>query len=759
MPQAPLANVPCVLVIRDGWGENPHHAHDHFNAVRRARTPVDDALAERWPRTLVRTSGEDVGLPIGPGGPVMGNSEVGHQNIGAGRIVDQELMRITRAIRDGRFASNPALRRAFDRARHGHRVHLMGLVSDGQVHSDISHLEALLELAAADGVAGERVFVHAFMDGRDTAPRAGAGYLRRLEPLLARTGARIASISGRYWAMDRDHRWERVERAWLALLDRGAPHADSALGALERHYSNPAAPSQDGDEFMPPTVIVPEGTIRDGDSVIFFNFRGDRPRELVKAFVLDDAAFRALPGGGFARGAVPKDLVFVTMADYEHGLPVNVAFPRAEPMKDILGDWLSAHGVAQFRCAETEKFPHVTFFFNDYREEPFAGEVREIVPSPRDVATYDLKPQMSAEGVCDAVLARLAAPDCEPVIIVNFANGDMVGHTGSLDATVSAIETVDACVGRIIDATLARGGSLIITADHGNAEQMRDPESGSPHTAHTNYLVPLSVVGERFRGRTLRSDGRLADIAPTLLEMIGLPKPDAMTGTSLLARARTDAAGSGASAGTTIVAPGMQQPSLPNHEDPGPAAPADWTAPAIEPPQRNRLAVIGFTLSMLGFVTCGISGMAGAIISAAALRQKPRAFAIAGVIVGLLQLCILTPLTLGLLLPALARARESARNAKVELDLMRYQMAIETMRDGGVVPSDPESVRLRAGAPADEALPATDPWGNAWRVTIDPVSGHARIESAGRDGTFDTDDDVKARVMSDRDGAGTAASP
>jgi 2,3-bisphosphoglycerate-independent phosphoglycerate mutase len=338
--------------------------------------------------------------------------------------------------------------------------------------------------------------------------------------------------------MDRDHRWDRVGRAWSALLDRGAPRADSARGALERHYGHPPAPSQDGDEFMPPTVIVPEGAIRGGDAVIFFNFRGDRPRELVKAFVLDDAAFRALPGGGFDRGGVPRDLLFVTMAEYEHGLPVDVAFARPEPMQDILGDWLAAHGIAQFRCAETEKFPHVTFFFNDYREAPFAGEVREIVPSPRDVATYDLKPQMSAEGVRDAVLARLVSPDCEPVIIVNFANGDMVGHTGRLDATVTAIETVDACVGRIMDAALARGGSLIITADHGNAEQMRDPASGAPHTAHTNYLVPLSIVGERFRGHALRGDGRLADVAPTLLEMIGLPKPEAMTGRSLIAHAR-----------------------------------------------------------------------------------------------------------------------------------------------------------------------------------------------------------------------------
>ena len=753
MPPAPLANVPCVLIIRDGWGENPHHAHDPFNAVRRARTPVDDALAERWPRTLIRTSGEDVGLPMGPSGPVMGNSEVGHQNIGAGRIVDQELMRITRAIRDGRFASNPALRRAFDRARHGHRVHLMGLVSDGQVHSDISHLEALLELAAADGVPGERVLVHAFTDGRDTAPRSGAGFLRRLEPLLARTGARIASISGRYWAMDRDHRWERVERAWNALLGRGAEAAPGALPALERHYASPPSPSQDGDEFMPPTAIVPEGAIRDGDAVIFFNFRGDRPRELCKAFVLDEAAFRALPGGGFDRGAVPKDLLFVTMAEYEHGLPVVVAFPRAEPMRDILGDWLAAHGVAQFRCAETEKFPHVTFFFNDYREDPFKGEVREIVPSPRDVATYDLKPEMSAAGVRDAVLARLAASDCEPVIIVNFANGDMVGHTGSLDATVAAVEMVDACVGRIMDATLARGGSLIVTADHGNAEQMRDPDSGSPHTAHTNYLVPLFVVGERFRGRALRRDGRLADIAPTLLEMIGMPKPEAMTGRSLLVPA-----GNAAHAGTAIVSNTMDQ-TTPISGGPGTGAPANLQPPAAEPPPRNRLAVIGFTLSMLGFITCGITGMAGAIISAAALRQRPRTLAIAGVIIGMLQLCILTPLTLGLLLPALAKARESARQATVELEMMRYQLAIESMREKGVVPADPESIRMRAGAAADDDLPPSDPWGNPWRVRVDPATGRARIESAGRDGLFDTEDDVRGRAIGDGRSLETSTSP
>ncbi|MFZ9916246.1 MAG: 2,3-bisphosphoglycerate-independent phosphoglycerate mutase, partial [Phycisphaerales bacterium] len=274
--------------------------------------------------------------------------------------------------------------------------------------------------------------------------------------------------------------------------------------------------------------------IRAGDAVVFFNFRGDRPREITKAFVLDDAAWAKVEKGGFDRGARIGDLYFATLAEYETGLPVEVVFRRPPKMKNILGDWLSAHGVRQFRCAETEKFPHVTFFFNDYREEPFEGETREIVPSPKEVATYDLKPEMSAHGVRDAVLRRLAAADCEPVIIVNFANGDMVGHTGSLEATTKAIETVDACVGAIVAAALARGGSAVVTADHGNAEEMWDARANCPHTAHTNYTVPCSVVGEAFRGRKLRGDGRLGDLAPTVLEMIGLAQPAEMTGKSLL---------------------------------------------------------------------------------------------------------------------------------------------------------------------------------------------------------------------------------
>jgi len=534
---------PVVLIIRDGWGENPHPEQDAFNAVRLARTPVADRLMRDHPTTLVATSGEDVGLPSGPDGPVMGNSEVGHQNLGAGRIVDQELMRITNAIRDGSFDRNPVLLAALDRARRGGRVHLLGLASDGQVHSDLPHLLALVDLAAREGVPGDRLLVHAITDGRDTSPTRGIEYLRRIERHLAERGiGEVASVMGRYFAMDRDHRWDRVEKAWRCLVGPVEATAASAEAELEWQYAHPADESRKGDEFVPPTAVVPperpslreEGRIRDGDAVVFFNFRGDRPRELVKAFVLDDAAWSTVTGGGFRRGRRPKDLLFATFTEYEAGLPVEVAFAKPPKMTGTLGEAVSRAGRRQFRCAETEKFPHVTFFFNDYREDPFPGERREIIPSPRDVATYDLKPEMSAEGVCAAVLRRLAAPDCEDLLVVNFANPDMVGHTGSLEATIRAVEKVDECVGRIVDATLARGGSLIVTADHGNAEQMKDPETGRPQTAHTNFNVPLIVVGKRFEQADLREDGRLADVAPTLLEMMGLPRPAEMTGRSLL---------------------------------------------------------------------------------------------------------------------------------------------------------------------------------------------------------------------------------
>jgi 2,3-bisphosphoglycerate-independent phosphoglycerate mutase len=554
MSSAPtLRNTPCVLIVRDGWGQSPYPERDATNAVKRAKTPVDDALARDHPRTLIRTSGEDVGLPVGPDGPVMGNSEVGHQNIGAGRIVDQELMRITNAIRRGELATHPTLLAAVAHMkRTGGNLHYLGLVSDGQVHSDLAHVLALVDFARGAGVAPGRLFIHAITDGRDTAPTSAPGYIRSLEAHLAATGlGSVATVVGRFYAMDRDHRWERVEAAYRALTTPIARTAPTALDAVDSYYKAPSDASRGGDEFILPTAVgrdaaaIAASRIRPGDAVLFFNFRGDRPREITKAFVLDDAAWQAVEGakagpdgrkiGGFDRGTRLADLFFATLAEYEKGLPVEVVFRRPPKMKNILGDWLSAHGVRQFRCAETEKFPHVTFFFNDYREEPFPGESRTIVPSPKEVATYDLKPEMSAHGVRDAVLARLAAADCEPVLIVNFANGDMVGHTGKLEAATKAVEVVDQCVGAILDAALARGGSAIVTADHGNAEEMWDTRANCPHTAHTNYTVPCSVVGAEFRGRSLRADGRLGDLAPTLLDMIGLAKPAEMTGKSLLA--------------------------------------------------------------------------------------------------------------------------------------------------------------------------------------------------------------------------------
>lgn len=555
-------NAPAVLVIRDGWGLNPNPAHDSFNAVHLARTPVADALDRDWPRTLIKTSGEDVGLPEG----TMGNSEVGHQNIGAGRIVDQESVAITKACRAG-LEQNSVIRTAIERARdRGAAVHLMGICSDAGVHGLLEHLYACLR--ACRDLRCERVFIHLFTDGRDTGPFTGLGYAEAVEARCRELGVgAIASVIGRYFAMDRDHRWERVAAAFACLTGRSAAahevrRATSTAQAIRAYYDAPADPSRAGDEFIHPTMIGRdlaecEATrIHDGDTVFFYNYRGDRPRELSAAFVYPDdrwAAVKPSPDSGlrgFDRG--PKlDLHYVTMTAYSEELApfVNVAFPKPPRMIDILGEYIAGMGLRQFRCAETEKYPHVTFFFNDYRDPPFPGERRENPQSPK-VPTYNLKPEMAAEEVCGAVLSRLAAPDCEELIVVNFANGDMVGHTGDLNAAVRACEVVDACVGRIIEATLRRGGCLIVTADHGNAEQMFDPEQNAPHTAHTVYDVPLYVIGDPFRGRSLRGDflrdnwfntaarqarGRLADIAPTLLRMMGLAQPAAMTGASLLA--------------------------------------------------------------------------------------------------------------------------------------------------------------------------------------------------------------------------------
>ncbi len=541
---------PVVLIIRDGWGRNPHREHDSFNAVHLAHTPVADALMQSWPTTLIKTCGEDVGLPPG----IMGNSEVGHQNIGAGRVVDQEVMRITRRIRDGSFFENEGFLGAFHHARSsGGKVHLIGLVSNGLVHSDIEHLFALIDLAAMQHFSSDRLFVHALTDGRDTGPTTGLGFLQQVEDTLAEAkSGRIGSVIGRFWAMDRDHRWERIAWAYGCLTGKKVAHpkltpdmqtrsaTDALQGAVQWAYDNPIGPSQTGDEFIPPTQMAdgngnPLGLIEAGDAVIFFNYRGDRPRELTKAFTLDDAAWEDVQGGGFDRGNRIDNLYFCAMTGYETGLPVSaIAFAKPPRMENILGQVVSDAGLTQFRCAETEKFPHVTFFFNDYREEPFPSEHRLLIPSPQEVATYDQKPEMSAEGICTGVLDRLDASDCESLLIVNFANPDMVGHTGKLDAVIKAVETVDGCVGRIVESVLAKGGSCLVMADHGNAEQMWNPEHACPHTAHTTYDIPLILIGQHFQGHTLTEGGRLADIAPTLLAMMGIESPPEMTGKSLI---------------------------------------------------------------------------------------------------------------------------------------------------------------------------------------------------------------------------------
>jgi 2,3-bisphosphoglycerate-independent phosphoglycerate mutase len=529
---------PCIVIVRDGWGENPDPHWDHANAIKLAQPPVDAMLRSTWPRTLVATSGFDVGLPEG----TMGNSEVGHQNIGAGRIVDQDSVRITKAVREGSFYDNKELVAAVERClkRHG-RLHVMGLASDIGVHSLLEHLYAIVELAGRRGL--KEVYVHCFTDGRDSPPDSGIGYVQQIERKFAQIGVgRIASVGGRYWGMDRDNRWDRVARAYRMLVHGDAPTAPSATVALQHYYDNPLEPNMRGDEFVTPTLICPDGEkpagiVRDGDAIVFFNFRGDRPRELTKAFTCDEFPFKGRDRSGapiqvgFDRGK-KLDLVYVTMTAYEEGLPVRVAFPKLPKMHNIAGEYLSQLGLRQFRCAETEKYAHVTFFFNDYREEPFPGEERQLVNSPK-VDTYDLQPEMSAYGITELMLKRIAT-GIDDLIVLNYANPDMVGHTGSIPAAVKACKVVDECVGKVYDAIMAGGGCGIITADHGNFEQMIDPATGGPHTSHTIFPVPLYVFGEPFRGAKLRADGRLADVMPTALTMMGLDVPGEMTGTTLL---------------------------------------------------------------------------------------------------------------------------------------------------------------------------------------------------------------------------------
>jgi len=525
-------------MVRDGWGKNPFPEWNKANAVYLAKHPVADKLLAEYPNTLIHTSGFDVGLPEG----TMGNSEVGHQNIGAGRVVDQESVKITKAVHNGEFFSNVELNAAVSNALEKHSdLHLFGIVSDAGVHGLLEHLYGCLELCRRRGLS--RVYLHAFTDGRDTSPNSGLGYIQQIEAKMRELGVgKIASVSGRYWAMDRDNRWQRVEKAWDAIVRGRGAKFTSAEQAVQHYYDHPTESNMSGDEFVTPSVIcddgqTPRATVKSGDSVIFYNYRGDRPREITKAFVYETFPFTD-PGGstllGFERG--PKmNLTFVTLTSYEKDLPVRVAYPKPPKMSNILGEFISNKGLRQFRCAETEKFPHVTFFFNDYRELPFPGEDRHMAPSVKDVSTYDQKPEMSAHQITDEVVKCINA-GVHDLIVVNFANGDMVGHTGKLPAAIKAVEVVDECVGKVLDALGRQNGIGLVTADHGNCEQMIDPATGGPHTAHTTYDVECILVDNAIKGKKLRDGGRLADLAPTTLEMMGLEIPAEMTGKSLLQR-------------------------------------------------------------------------------------------------------------------------------------------------------------------------------------------------------------------------------
>ena len=503
---------PLALIIMDGFGDR---REESGNAIRAASTPNLDRIFAENPRTDIGASGMDVGLPEGQ----MGNSEVGHTNIGAGRVVYQELTRITKAIDEGTVYQNPVLTEAMESAKaKGTALHLMGLLSDGGVHSHQRHLYGLLEMAKRHGL--QRVYIHCFMDGRDTPPSSGKDYIQALLRETERIGVgRIATISGRYYAMDRDNRWERVEKAYDAMVNgRGTQGADPVKVMADSYAAGVT------DEFVVPTVCDPAGTIGAEDSVVFINFRPDRAREITRSLVDPEFA-------GFAREKGLLPLCYVCMTQYDATMPgVRVAFPP-QSLKDTFGQYISDQGLTQLRIAETEKYAHVTFFFNGGVEAPCPGEDRALIPSPK-VATYDLKPEMSAFEVTDEVIGRLESGKYD-VIILNYANCDMVGHTGVFEAAVKAVETVDQCVGRMVAKIQELGGAALITADHGNADQMWD-EEGKPFTAHTTNPVPFVAVGTG--AKALRDGGRLADIAPTMLEVLGLPQPQEMDGRSLLVK-------------------------------------------------------------------------------------------------------------------------------------------------------------------------------------------------------------------------------
>lgn len=505
---------PTFLIILDGWGLAPA---GEGNAASIAHTPTLDMLLGSKNFARLRCSGRDVGLPPG----FMGNSEVGHMNIGAGRVVNQDMTRIDIAIENRDLEKNPVILELLEKARQrGGKAHFMGLLSDGGVHSHISHLFALLEIARAQGV---EAVVHAFMDGRDTSPTSGAGFVRALLEKMTELGhGRLGSIIGRYYAMDRDKRWDRTRLAWEALAHGDAPRVPDAVAALEEAYA-----SGETDEFIKPRLVCPEGAepdfIRDGDALFFFNFRADRARQLTRCF--HDDSF-----SGFERGQRPRLAAFASMAPYDETMPVPAAFgPEAIPF--VMGEVVSDLGLRQLRIAETEKYAHVTYFFNGGREEPFPGEDRKLIPSPRDVATYDLKPGMSACQVCDSLMEEWLKRRYQ-FVVCNFANPDMVGHTGVISAAVEALHTVDSCMAKLVEFARRHGIRLVVTADHGNVEEMLTPEH-TPMTAHSLNLVPLIIYDEDLDIR-LREEGRLADISPTILDLWDIEKPGVMTGQSMV---------------------------------------------------------------------------------------------------------------------------------------------------------------------------------------------------------------------------------
>ena len=507
---------PLLLMILDGWGYREDIAG---NAIAQANLPNFRRLEKTYPHTSLQASGEAVGLPDGQ----MGNSEVGHLNMGAGRVVYQELTRINKAIRDRMFFKNPVIIEAMDHAHIRRKAfHLLGLLSDGGVHSHIDHLFALLEMAKERAL--EEVYIHVILDGRDVLPQSAKLYITQLEQEIKELGiGKIASVSGRYYVMDRDQRWERLEMGYEALALGEGKSAASALAALESSYDVRVT-----DEFVIPTVIVdgngePVGPIQEGDSVLFYNFRSDRARQIAHTFADEEVL-------GFECPIHPK-VHFVCMTQYEDSICAPIAFPQ-QNLKNTLGEILSQHGLKQLRIAETEKYAHVTFFFNGGLEEPNPGEERILIPSPK-VATYNLQPEMSAPKLTQTVLEELRK-NIYDVIILNFANPDMVGHTGVFEATIKAVETVDQCIGEIVDELQKMNGTLLITADHGNAEEKLDPKTDLPLTAHSTNWVPFILVDDKYKGRILREGGALCDVAPTLLELLNIPKSEEMTGQSLL---------------------------------------------------------------------------------------------------------------------------------------------------------------------------------------------------------------------------------